>query len=231
MERALAASGLPRRPAEAPLEYLERALVDLDATAASARRLTDLFRIAKFSDHPVDAQAKEDAISALEAVRDELRDAAVRTFAGFALTATAALAAVLVLRLVRTDLAEEVFVLVLGAATLLALVAATRGEKAQPSSFERALRPSPPPRPNRPLELDRLERDVTLGVSGAFHLRHKLLPQLREIAAQRLADRRGAALSRDDGRTPTPGTSCGPRARTTTATATAAASRSSGSRR
>ena len=75
MERALAASGLPRRPAEAPLEYLERALVDLDATAASARRLTDLFRIAKFSDHPVDAQAKEDAISALEAVRDELRDA------------------------------------------------------------------------------------------------------------------------------------------------------------
>ncbi len=76
MERALAAAGLPRRPAEAPLEYLERALVDLDATAASARRLTDLFRIAKFSDHPVDAQAKEDAIAALEAVRDELRGAA-----------------------------------------------------------------------------------------------------------------------------------------------------------
>ena len=119
----------------------------------------------------------------------------MRTFAGFALTATAALAAVLVLRLVRTDLAEEVFVLVLGAATLVALVAATRGEKAQPSSFERALRPSPPLQPNRPLELERLEREVTLGVGGAFHLRHKLLPQLREIAAQRLADRRGAALS------------------------------------
>jgi hypothetical protein len=119
----------------------------------------------------------------------------VRSFAGFALVATAALAAVLVLRLVRADLAEEVFVLVLGAATLVALVVATRGEKAQPSSFERALRPSPPPQPNRPLELDRLERDVTLGVSGAFHLRQKLLPQLREIAAQRLADRRGAALT------------------------------------
>ena len=73
MERALAAAGLPRRPAEAPLEYLERALVDLDATAASASRLTDLFRVAKFSDHPLDAQAKEDAIDALEAVRDELR--------------------------------------------------------------------------------------------------------------------------------------------------------------
>ena len=63
-----------RRPRRR-LEYLERVLVDLDATAASARRLTDLFRIAKFSDHPVDAQAKEDAIAALEAVRDELRDA------------------------------------------------------------------------------------------------------------------------------------------------------------
>jgi len=119
----------------------------------------------------------------------------VRTFTTFALAAAAALAAVLVLRLVRTDLAEEVFVLVLGAGTLVALVVATRGEKARPSSFERALRPAPPPQPNRPLELDRLERDVTLGVSGAFHLRHKLLPQLREIAAQRLADRRGAALT------------------------------------
>ena len=73
MERALAAVGMARRPSEAPLEYLERALVDLDATAASARRLTDLFRFAKFGDRPVDAQAKEDAIAALETVRDELR--------------------------------------------------------------------------------------------------------------------------------------------------------------
>ncbi len=73
MERALAAAGLPRRPAEAPLEYLERALLELAATAASARRLTDLFRVAKFSDHPLDAQAKDEAIDALEAVRDELR--------------------------------------------------------------------------------------------------------------------------------------------------------------
>ncbi len=119
----------------------------------------------------------------------------MKTFAGFAMMTTFALAVVLVLRLVRTDLAEEVFVLVLGAGTLLTLVALTRGEQAQPSAFERALRPPAPPQPNRPLELDRLEREVTLGVGGAFHLRHKLLPQLREIATQRLADRRGAALS------------------------------------
>ena len=119
----------------------------------------------------------------------------MRTLGGFALLASFALGAVLVLRLVQAELAEQVFVLVLGAATLIALVVETRGEKARRSTFELALRPSPPPRPNRPLELDRLEREVTLGVNGAFHLRMRLLPQLREIAAQRLADRRGTALS------------------------------------
>jgi hypothetical protein len=119
----------------------------------------------------------------------------MRMFAGFALGATAALGAVLVLRLVRAELAEEVFVLALGAATLVALVATTRGEKAQPSVFERALRPQPPPRPTRPLELERLEREVTLGISNALHLRQKLLPLLREVATQRLADRRGTALT------------------------------------
>ena len=121
----------------------------------------------------------------------------MRSLAGFGLVASLALAAVLVARLVRAELAAEVYVLVVGAATLVALVAATRGEGAQPSAFERALRPPVPPRPTRPLELDRLEREVTLGISGAFHLRHKLLPTLREIATQRLADRRGAALTEE----------------------------------
>ena len=119
----------------------------------------------------------------------------MKTLGGFALLVTFAFGVTLVLRLVQPDLAEEVFVLVLGGATLIALVAETRGEAARPSAFERALRPPPPPQPKRPLELDRLEREVTLGVNGAFHLRHKLLPQLREIAAQRLSDRRGAVLS------------------------------------
>jgi hypothetical protein len=119
----------------------------------------------------------------------------LRTFAGFALSATAVLVVVLVLRLVRAELAAEVFVLVLGAATLLALVGATRGEKARPSAFERALKPRRPPRPARPLELERLEREVTLGIGGSFHFRHKLLPLLREIAEQRLTDRRGEALT------------------------------------
>ena len=72
MERALAAHGLPRHRAEAPAEYLERALEELSASASSASRLTRLFEWARFSDHPVEPGMKTEAIQALEAVRDEL---------------------------------------------------------------------------------------------------------------------------------------------------------------
>ena len=74
MERALAASGLPRQAAEAPLEYLTRVLRDLlRASAASVARLTALFERAKFSHHEIGSELKEEAIEALVAVRDELR--------------------------------------------------------------------------------------------------------------------------------------------------------------
>jgi Domain of unknown function (DUF4129) len=72
MERALAAHGLPRHRSEAPAEYLERTLEELSASASSASRLTRLFEWARFSDHPVEPDMKEEAIRALEAVRDEL---------------------------------------------------------------------------------------------------------------------------------------------------------------
>jgi hypothetical protein len=73
MERALAYAGLPRAPAEAPYEYLERSLVELDASAAAARRLTDLFERAKFSQHEPAESMRDEAIDALVAVRDDLR--------------------------------------------------------------------------------------------------------------------------------------------------------------
>ena len=73
METALAAAGLPRRPAEAPLEYVERALLSLDASAAAVRRLTDLFEWARFSQHEPEPSMRDDAVDALVAVRDELR--------------------------------------------------------------------------------------------------------------------------------------------------------------
>ena len=76
MERALAGSGMPRHPAEAPFEYIERALSDLDTSAGSAKRLTVLFEWAKFSQHEPGPQMRDEAIDALVDVRDELRRAA-----------------------------------------------------------------------------------------------------------------------------------------------------------
>ena len=72
METALAHAGVPRAPAEAPYEYLERSLVELDAGADAARRLTDLFQRAKFSHHEPAESMREEAIDALIAVRDDL---------------------------------------------------------------------------------------------------------------------------------------------------------------
>jgi hypothetical protein len=73
METALAAAGIPRNPAEAPLEYVERALLSLDTSAESIRRLTDLFEWARFSHHEPEPSMRDDAVDALSAVRDELR--------------------------------------------------------------------------------------------------------------------------------------------------------------
>jgi hypothetical protein len=73
MERALAAAGIPRDPAETPLEYVERALLNLDASASAIRKLTDLFEWARFSHHEPDPSMRDEAIDALVAVRDELR--------------------------------------------------------------------------------------------------------------------------------------------------------------
>ena len=73
MEAALAFAGIPRRPSEAPLEYLERALLTLHASADSVRRLTDLFEWARFSHHEPEPSMRDDAVDALIAVRDELR--------------------------------------------------------------------------------------------------------------------------------------------------------------
>lgn len=77
MERALAAYGLPRLPAEAPDEYLQRIFADLEVSRRSVSRLTALFSWAKFSGHDVAPEMKQEAIAALEAVRSELRTAEI----------------------------------------------------------------------------------------------------------------------------------------------------------
>jgi hypothetical protein len=78
LERVLAAHGAPRRPAEAPEEYLHRVLASLDLGRPAATRLTALFQAAKFSDHTVDETMKAGALEALRTARDELRAARER---------------------------------------------------------------------------------------------------------------------------------------------------------
>ena len=72
MERVLAEHGHPRRPSEAPFEYLARVLIELRVRAAGVRDLTELFERAKFSTHEIDQPMKERAIAALVSVRDDL---------------------------------------------------------------------------------------------------------------------------------------------------------------
>jgi hypothetical protein len=75
MERVLAASGVARHASETADEYLGRLLRVIAPDSEAVARLTGLFTQAKFSHHDIDATMKEDAIDALEQVRDELRPA------------------------------------------------------------------------------------------------------------------------------------------------------------
>ena len=75
LERVLAAHGIPRRPSDAPLEYLNRVLVGLSVSPESVQRLTLLFERAKFSHHDVGPEMKDEAIAALQTMQDELRTA------------------------------------------------------------------------------------------------------------------------------------------------------------
>ncbi|MCY7301836.1 MAG: DUF4129 domain-containing protein [Thermoleophilia bacterium] len=77
MEQALAAYGLPRGAAEAPDEYLQRILSDLEVSHRATSRLTALFAWAKFSSHDVAPEMKLEAIQALEAGHAELRAAEI----------------------------------------------------------------------------------------------------------------------------------------------------------
>jgi len=72
LEHVLATHGVARRPSEAPLEYLGRMLAALAVRDRAARALTELFERAKFSQHAVGPEMKDDAIAALETVRDDL---------------------------------------------------------------------------------------------------------------------------------------------------------------
>lgn len=73
MEGMLAAQGLPRRAVEAPLEYMGRLFAELEIRGDAIRTLTDLFELARFSNHEISPATKERAISALEVIENDLQ--------------------------------------------------------------------------------------------------------------------------------------------------------------
>ena len=88
----------------------------------------------------------------------------------------------------RFALEIDVYILVVGELALFQVVMATREAypRAARSSLAEAL-DRQPPGPLRPPELERLERELTLGASTAFDLHYRLRPTLRDIAGERLA--------------------------------------------
>jgi predicted signal transduction protein with EAL and GGDEF domain len=93
------------------------------------------------------------------------------------------------------DIAIHVYVLVIGALLMLALVTSTK--EALPlrarSDLERALAERRVAERRLP-ELERSEREVTLATASAYDLHYRLLPHLRAVAEARL-ERRGLRLS------------------------------------
>jgi hypothetical protein len=93
----------------------------------------------------------------------------------------------------RRHIALDVFVLYLGALGLVAGVNATRGASpdVHESTLADALADPLDVLPQRPAELERVEREVYLSIGSWFYLHHRLRPVLREIASNQLLLRHG----------------------------------------
>ena len=72
MESQLAAAGAVRRPSDTPTDYLRRAVATAHVSRGAAGRLTDLFREARFSTHPMPPGSRDDAARALARVAADL---------------------------------------------------------------------------------------------------------------------------------------------------------------
>ena len=125
-----------------------------------------------------------------------------RLIASVALGTALATGALIVVRVIepgRQGLELDVYALTVGAMALLAAILATR--RAFPlemqSSIAAALEREEPAAV-RPPDLERTERMLSMAATTAFDLHFRLRPVLREVAEQRLADRRGLRLDSAD---------------------------------
>jgi hypothetical protein len=72
MQRTLGDRGVLRAPAEAPREYLERALLASRASERDVTTLTGLFEEARYSVHPIPERMRDAALAALRALQAEV---------------------------------------------------------------------------------------------------------------------------------------------------------------
>jgi hypothetical protein len=77
-ERALAAARAPRSPWQTPAEFMRTTLVRVAVPAAPVQRLTTLFELARFSDRPIGAEARDAACDCLDAITTALDTEAPR---------------------------------------------------------------------------------------------------------------------------------------------------------
>ncbi len=127
-----------------------------------------------------------------------------RLIAGVALGTVLATGALIVVRVVEPgpqELELDVYALTVGAMALLAAILATRRAfpLEQQSAIAAALERDEPTAV-RPPDLERTERMLSMAATTAFDLHFRLRPVLREVAEQRLADRRGLRLDSADAR-------------------------------
>lgn len=108
--------------------------------------------------------------------------------------AVVALVVLLALRPVSTTRALAAWALFVAALTLFHLTRAAKAQR-RPRRFEAALRRTSG-QPAHPVELERVRRQLELGVASADYAHRRLLPLLRAAAAARLVSGHGVDLAR-----------------------------------
>ena len=118
-------------------------------------------------------------------------------FVALSLLAAVPVAAIATQEPNQRPLAIGIYVLFVGGLALLTLARATRAaHPAAASPFERALARRRQPEERLP-ELERLEREVLLGMATAFDFHYHLRPLLQDVARRKLSVARGIDLDGD----------------------------------